>query len=412
MLTATACGSGGPQEDSDRTLTVWLMNDAESTWPGLVEDVNKQFREKYPKADVDIQYQQWGDKTKKLDAALGGDKFPDVVELGNTETTTYILNGALAEVDPEDYDNSGSWIKGLKDTCTFEGKLYCVPYYSAARVALVNTEMFEKATGSAKLPATEKELHGALREIGDTYGSDGGFSPFYLPGKYWYAAMSYVTAYGGEIAAYDKGSKKWKATLSTPEARKGIEHFAGLVQKYNRADRTKDELDHTDVMANEKTAMLYGNTFEPERVTGGKQGNPELKGKIETAVMPGPDGAPLPSLVGGSDLGVIEKSPAKKQAAEWISMFTSAESQRELAKKNILPNSTAQLEPLKNRPETAASAKAVTRAWFTPVAPGWAAVEKQGVLPNMLVDVIKGAPVASATRKADAKIDALINDPA
>ncbi|MEU0372926.1 hypothetical protein ABZ070_22165, partial [Streptomyces sp. NPDC006283] len=31
---------------------------------------------------------------------LAGDKFPDVVELGNTETMTYILNGALGEIDP------------------------------------------------------------------------------------------------------------------------------------------------------------------------------------------------------------------------------------------------------------------------------------------------------------------------
>lgn len=412
MLTMTACGTGGTQADHDKTLTVWLMNDAESTWPDLVADVNARFEKAHPGTDVDIQYQQWGDKTKKLDAALGGDKFPDVVELGNTETTTYILNGALAEVDAKDYDNSGSWIEGLQDTCTFEGRLYCVPYYSAARVALANTQMFEKATGSQEVPATEKGLHTALGKIADTYGSDKAFSPLYLPGKYWYAAMSYVAAYGGEIATYDEGTKKWKAALSSPEARKGIEHFADLVEKYNHADRTKDELDHTDVMANEKTAMLYGNTFEPERVTGGEQGNPRLKGKIETAVMPGPEGRPLPSLVAGSDLGVIEKSPSKALATEWISMFTSEKSQQALTAKNILPNNTEQLEPLKDRPETAASAEAVSDAWFTPVAPGWAAVEKQGVLPNMLVDVIKGASVASATKKADTRIDSLINDPA
>src|SRR5690606_17416910 len=99
----TACGSDGggsakAPEDRDETLTVWLMNDAESTWPDLVKSVNKRFNDKYPNVKVDIQYQQWGDKTKKLDAALGGSKFPDVVELGNTETQTYILNGALAEI--------------------------------------------------------------------------------------------------------------------------------------------------------------------------------------------------------------------------------------------------------------------------------------------------------------------------
>ncbi len=38
----------------------------------------------------------------------------------------YILNGALAEIDPKKYENSDTWIQGLTDTCTFEGKQYCV----------------------------------------------------------------------------------------------------------------------------------------------------------------------------------------------------------------------------------------------------------------------------------------------
>ncbi|MBA0051510.1 extracellular solute-binding protein [Streptomyces sp. AJS327] len=416
-----ACGSddGGNASkdpaDRDEELTVWLMNDAESTWPDLVKDVNARFKDKYPKVKVNIQYQQWGDKTKKLDAALGGSKFPDVVELGNTETLTYILNGALAEVDEKKYDNSDSWVQGLKDTCTYEGKLYCVPYYSAARVALHNTEMFEKATGSAKVPETEAGLRKALGELGDEYGSDAAFSPLYLPGKYWYAAMSYVTAYGGQIATSEKDGEdgeKWKATLSEPAARKGIQHFADLISDYNNADKTKDELDHANVMANEKTAMLYGNAFEVARVTGTEQGNKKLKGKIETAVMPGPGGKPLPSFIGGSDLGVIEKSGVKDLAEDWISMFTSEKAQEKLASKKILPNNTKQLEPLKDDPETAPAAKAVTDAWFTPIAPGWAAIEKQNVLPNMLVSIVKGESVKSATAKADKQIDELINNDA
>lgn len=417
MMTATACGSdggsgGGDPKDRDETLTVWLMNDAESTWPDLVKDVKAQFKKKYPKVKVNVQFQQWADKTKKLDAALGGDKFPDVVELGNTETQTYILNGALAEIDPKKYDNSDTWIKGLKDTCTFEGKQYCVPYYSAARVGLYNKDMFKKATGSDKVPATEADLKKSLEQLQDEYGSDKAYSPLYLPGKYWYSAVSYATAYGGKVAEYDKGSKKWKASLSKPAARKGIQHFIDLVKTYNHADKTKDELDHANVMANEKTAMLYGNTFEVARVTGTEQGNTKLKDKIATAVMPGPGGKPLPSFIGGSDLGIIEKSKSQDLAEDFIAMFTSEKSQQTLSEKKILPNNTKQLEPLKKDPETEAAAKAVPNAWFTPIAPGWTAVEKQNVLPNMLVEIIKGSSVEAATKKADKKIDELINNEA
>ncbi|WP_240134890.1 sugar ABC transporter substrate-binding protein [Streptomyces sp. MUM 178J] len=411
-----ACGSDSTKaakdpKDRDETLTVWLMVDAQSTWPELVKDVNARFNAKYPEVKVNVQYQQWGDKTKKLDAALAGDKFPDVVELGNTETMTYILNGALGEIDEKKYENSDTWIKGLKDTCSFEGKLYCVPYYAGARVAIYNKDMFKAGAGSDALPATEAELTAALDKVQQKHGQDKAFSPLYLPGRYWYAAMSYVAAYGGQIAEYDEGGKKWKATLSTPQAQQGIKHFVDLVNKYNHGDKTKDEQDHANVMANEKTALLYGNGWEAGSVVDpAANGNEKLKDKIGTAGMPGPNGKALPSFIGGSDLATISKSKVQDLGQEWISLFTSEKSQAVLASKNILPNNTKQLEPLKAKPETAPIANAVPDAWFTPIAPGWAAVEKSEVLELMLLDIIKGTSVEEATKKADEEIDKLINE--
>ncbi|MEU6483024.1 sugar ABC transporter substrate-binding protein [Streptomyces sp. NPDC046887] len=416
MASVAACGSDGGSDaakdpkDRKGDLTVWLMVDAQSTWPELVKDVNAQFNKKYPGVKVDVQYQQWADKTKKLDTALGGDKFPDVVELGNTETMTYILNGALAEIDPKKYDNSDTWIQGLKDTCAYEGKQFCVPYYAGARVAIYNTEMLKKG-GAKTLPTTEAEFLKVMDKVSAEYGKkDKRFSSLYLPGRYWYAAMSYVAAYGGKIAEYDEGAKEWKSSLSSPEAQKGIQHFIDLVKKYNKADQTKDEQDHANVMANEKAAVLYGNGWEAGSVIDGKNnGNPKLEGKILTAGMPGPNGKALPSFIGGSDLGVISKSKSADLAEEWIAMYTSEKSQEVLAGKNILPNNTKQLEPLKAKPETAPIANAVPDAWFTPIAPGWTSIEKEEVLENMLLDILKGTSVADATKKADEKVNALIN---
>lgn len=417
MASVAACGSDGGSEsakspkDRKESLTVWLMSDAQSTWPELVKDVNAEFNKKYPGVKVNVQYQQWGDKAKKLDAALAGDKFPDVVELGNTETMTYILNGALGEIDPKKYENSDTWIGGLKDTCSFEGKLYCVPYYAGARVAIYNKDMLKAGTGSDALPTTEAELTAALDKVQAKYGKDKAFSPLYLPGRYWYAAMSYVAAYGGEIATYDEGKKEWKSALSTPEAQQGVKHFVDLVNKYNHGDKTKDEQDHANVMANEKAALLYGNGWEAGSVVDSKaNGNPKLEGKIGTAGMPGPNGKALPSFIGGSDLATVSKSKVQDLGEEWISLFTSAKSQEVLVSKNILPNNTKQLEPLKAKPETAPIANAVPDAWFTPIAPGWTAIEKSEVLELMLLDIIKGTSVEEATKKADAEIDKLINE--
>jgi N,N'-diacetylchitobiose transport system substrate-binding protein len=418
MASIAACGGSdddaSKQDPKDRKgeLTVWLMVDAQSSWPELVKQANTEFNKKYPGVKVNVQYQQWGDKTKKLDAALSGDSFPDVVELGNTETMTYILNGALGEIDAKKYDNSDTWIEGLKDTCSYEGKLYCVPYYAGARVAVYNKDMFKAATGSDTFPATETVLTGALGKVQAKYGAkDRAFSPLYLPGRYWYAAMSYVAAYGGQIATYDKDTKEWRGALSSPRSQQGIQHFADLVRQYNHGDKTKDEADHANVMANEKAGVIYGNAWEATNVVDtAANGNARLKDKIGIAAMPGPNGKTLPSFIGGSDLATVAKSGQQDLAEYWISLFTNEESEAGLAAKNILPNNTKQLEPLKDNPETAAVAGAVPNAWFTPIAPGWAAIEKKETIELMLLDIIKGEPVASATKAADAEIDKMINE--
>lgn len=409
-----ACGSDKKDDkaaanpaDRTGTVTVWLMAESQTAWPQLVQNTTAQFKAKYPKVHLKIQYQQWSDKIQKLDAALAGSSAPDVVELGNTETQTYILNGALAQVDKKQFANSDTWIKGLEDTCTYQGKLYCVPYYAGARVAIYNTADFKAATGSADLPTTEDALTAALDKIEAKKG-DKTYSPLYLPGQYWYAAMSYVAAYGGKIATTD--GSKWTAALESPQAQQGIQHFIDLVKKYNHGDQTKDEADHANVMAHGKAGVIYGNGWEAGSVVTPPNGNAKLKDVIKTATMPGPNGKPLPSFIGGSDLAVTSKSKVQDLAKEFIADYTNEKNEAVLVSKQTLPNNTKQLEPMKADPATAPAANAVPDAWFTPIAPGWAAVEKQGILKTMLLDILKGKSVADATKAADDKINSLINN--
>ncbi|MFD7452346.1 extracellular solute-binding protein [Kitasatospora sp. NPDC059827] len=417
----TACSSSGSPSADGRssaadpqaasgTVTVWLMDDAQKNWPDLVQRVNDEFAAKYPKVGLKLVYQGWADKVSKLDKAIADGSAPDVVELGNTETMKYVLSGALAPVDRTTFDNSDSWIKALANTCTYQDKLWCVPYYAGARVAVYNSTVFQQATGSAEFPKTEGELMTALDKIADKNRSDRTFSPLYLPGPYWYAAMSYVAAYGGSIAKFDS-SGNWHGTLHDAKSQQGIGHFADLVRKYNKGDLTQNEQNQFEAMARGHAASFYGNGFEAASVIAPVTGDSGLKDSVKVATMPGPDGKPLPTFIGGSDLAVTAKSQQAGPAADWIRMFTSTKSEQALADKDILPNNLNQLNPLKNKPNTAAAANAVPDAWFTPLAPGWGAVEKQKIIPDMLTAILKGKSVDQATKDADAAIDQLINNP-
>ena len=275
------------------------MVDAQSTWPELVKDVNAQFKEKYPKVKVDVQYQQWADKAKKLDTALGGDKFPDVVELGNTETMQYILNGALAEIDPKKYDNSDTWIKGLKDTCTYEGKQYCVPYYAGARVAIYNKDMLQEGhrqrrpAGRPRTRCSPRWTRSRPRTTRRTSAP----RPSTCRAVTGTRPCPTSRATAAQHRRVRRGREGVEGQPLLPESQKGIEHFIDLVKKYNKADQTKDEQDHANVMANEKAALIYGNGWESGSVVdGANNGNPKLEGKIGTAGMPGPNGKALPVL--------------------------------------------------------------------------------------------------------------------
>ncbi|MFI6110185.1 extracellular solute-binding protein [Kitasatospora sp. NPDC051164] len=415
----TACSSSGSPSGDGRsaaadpkaatgTVTVWLMDDAQKNWPDLVQRVNDEFAAKYPKVTLKLAYQGWADKVTKLDKAIAEGSAPDVVELGNTETMKYVLSGALAPVDRTTFENAGSWIKALANTCTYQDKLWCVPYYAGSRVAIYNSTAFQQATGNPEFPKTEPELLAALDKIADKNKADRTFSPLYLPGPYWYAAMSYVAASGGSIAKFDSAGN-WHGTLHDPKSQEGIGHFADLVRRYNKGDLTVNEQNQYEAMARGHAASFYGNGYEAAGVTAPVTGDASLKDVVKVATMPGPDGKPLPTFIGGSDLAVTAKSPSVALATDWVRMFTSTKSEQALADKDILPNNLTQLNQLKNKPSTAAAANAVPDAWFTPLAPGWGAVEKQKIIPDMLTAILKGKSVDQATKEADAAIDQLIN---
>src|SRR3954451_14995490 len=96
-----ATTSGAAKKASANTLTVWLQTDAQSGWSDVVAAANQQFQSDHSGWTVTVQYQSGGDHLQKLDTVLaagGGGGSPDVVEMGNTETTKYMAAGAFANI--------------------------------------------------------------------------------------------------------------------------------------------------------------------------------------------------------------------------------------------------------------------------------------------------------------------------
>src|SRR6185312_7605095 len=146
----------------------------------------------------------------------------DVVELGNTQTASYIDAGAFADLtaDKAKFENSSTWLQGLSESGTsVDGKLQAVPYYAGSRVVIYRKDIWA-AAGVTSPPKTLDEMFADLDKVKSANAGDANFSAFYMPGKYWYAAMSLVYGAGGKIAEQKDG--KWVGTLESQQAQQGL----------------------------------------------------------------------------------------------------------------------------------------------------------------------------------------------
>src|SRR5436309_8145428 len=241
---ATACGgsTGTTTNPADETgtLTVWLMNG--SAPQSVIDSVNADFKAKYPKVEVKVEIQQWGDIGTKLDTAYAGSTPTDVVELGNTLVAKYAAAGALEDITSKksSFDNSGTWLQSLTDSCTVGGKLYCVPYYAGSRAIIYRKDFF--ASANIQVPTSIDELATAGQKLMAAHSSDPNFSALYFPGKYWYAALPFVWDFGGDIATQSSG--KWQGSLNSDSSQQGLTKLQSLVSSPSRHDNTSGGAKH------------------------------------------------------------------------------------------------------------------------------------------------------------------------
>jgi N,N'-diacetylchitobiose transport system substrate-binding protein len=420
LLGAAACNSSndsatpattasGPIDGKGKTVKVWLMVDAESAWKNVVDDATARFTAATG-AQVNVEYQQWANHLTKLDATLAGQDAPDVVELGNTEFAKYTFNGAFAELNKGDFENSSSWLTGLAGACDIDGKTYCVPYYAGARVLIYRKDLFEKSKLEA--PKTYADLLAAADKLQADNASDPKFMAMYLPNN-WFAGAAFVKSEGGEIAI--KEGEKWVGQLSSPSSQKGIQKWLDLFKKYSKADPAKDENDQAAIFAQGKAGMFYGNGWEQGAAEQTKKDPNDPNSKLvktkvfgKLALAPFPE---IPSFLGGSNLGVTEKSQNKELAAQWIKYFTDSKSMEGLIAKNALPNSTVMLDKAAQVKGMEATAEAAKSSWFTPNSPKWADVEKATVMQTLFRDVLSGKKSpAEAAAAADKQINTILNE--
>ena len=413
---ASASGDDAVDTDAKGTLTVWLQQDAKTGWPDLVASTTAAFKKKYPNVNVDVEYQNWTDHLAKFDTQLAGGSAPDVIEMGNTEMAKYMIDGAFADLtaDKGTFEDSANWLPGLADSGVLDGKVFGVPYYAASRAISYRSDLWE-AAGASTTPATIDDLITGCKAV-QAKSTDKNFSAFYIPGKYWYMAMNFVYGAGGDIATSSGG--KWTADLNSAASQKGISKWAELVKACSKAPVDTDESHPNQylIMVKKQAAAILDAGWVPGAIIApqndqGTGGDPSLKGQIATMTLPGFEaGTPMTAFLGGSDLAVPVSAKHKDWSEAWMRIFIDTDSEKALVAAGNLPNTTTLLDAAGANPALKPFADSAKNSWFTPTAKNWVSVEKQNVLPDMLVSILNGQKsVDQATKDADSTIEQLLN---
>ena len=412
---AASAGSSSPNRQTATKVVIWLQNDAKNGWEEMVTSTNDAFRAKHAGVEVDVQYQGWGDHLTKFDAALAGGTAPDVIEFGNSETSTYMAAKLLQDVTKQkaSFPNSKTWLKGLTDSCSYNGKLYCVPYYAGARAVIYRKDQY-KAVGVKSTPKSLAQFRAAGLKLMKKYGKQRNYSALYFPGQYWYAGLSFVYDYGGKIAEFKNG--KWKGTLNSPQALQGLNQVKSMVKALSRANKTTDEANPQQalVFSKGRVGSMIGNGWEWPYALDEKLGNPSLAKKMGAYPMPSHiAGKYMPTFLGGSDVAVPVTSKNKALAYDWIRIFTSNASMRKLATVGKqIPNSTSLASINAKNPQLAPFTNASRSSWFVPTAPNWVKVEKARVLKSLFQAIITGKQsVKKAATSASNQITKILNEP-
>jgi N,N'-diacetylchitobiose transport system substrate-binding protein len=416
-LALSACsGSGGSSSsssggDKGKTLTVWVMQDDLST--KTIDAINKKFTAETG-AKVKIQTQQWADITTKLTTALASSNAPDVIDVGNTQVPTFAATGGLKDLtsSKKTLEAGQSWLSGLEDPATIDGKLYGVPSFAGARAVIYNKKTWADA-GITTVPTTYEELTADLDKIkAKNTASD--FSPFYLPGQFWYAGMQFVWDAGGEIATQKGG--KWSGGFSTPEAQQGLADYKEFQNAYSsQASRTlnTDQPDENTIFASGKAAAELGTSAYIPKILAD---NPQLTADdIGTFAFPGKSGKNQPAMLGGSVWSVAQKSANADLAVKWVTIAASPEIQNDYVFKvdGWIPNSnegikSAEAGDLPASQKGFFDAALISKA--TPAAANWATVEGDNSITQFFQQIATGSDSVSAAAKSfDAHIASVLN---
>jgi N,N'-diacetylchitobiose transport system substrate-binding protein len=389
------------------------MVDAQTGWKTAVTNAVSTFEQQHPGDKVNVTYQTWGTYLTKFATALKAGSVPDVMEVGNTQAGTPASEGAFADLTSvkSTFPNSDNWNGGLTSSCTLGGKLYCVPYYAADRMVMVNGTQ-ATAAGITAAPKSWQELLSDIQKLNAKNAGVKGYTGMEVPAGDEYLALAFVADAGGAAASDSSG--KWQGTFESAQSEAGLANFCTLFKASKNNDPAGLDSNEDAAWSNGTTTFLYGLGWEDANPPKGFTGTSPTPSMYFNIPSPTKAGSYLPDFTGGSNLAVPAASRNQTLAESWIADYTSSANEAIMAAAGDIPNASNLLSDVTGAKNTQ-YASGQNNPFFVPEAAKWVNVD--GGTPNlidtMLQNIAKGGCTASAidtqAKATDAQIATALN---
>ncbi|MFE6153068.1 ABC transporter substrate-binding protein [Streptomyces sp. NPDC057889] len=357
LAAATACGGGSSSEgsnESPKTLTYWASNQGpniEADKKILQPELDK--FEKQTGIKVKLEVVPWSDLLTRILTATTSGEGPDVLNIGNTWSSSLQATGALLPWDQKNFDKVGGkdrFVESALGSTGAQGKdPAAVPLYSMAYALYYNKAMFKEA-GITEPPKTWDELtaDGAKISKGGKWGL--GAEGSNLSNNI-HQVFVLAKQHGGDFFTADG-----KADFTNDAAVAAVKQYVDMMATNKiiapgNAEYAKNQ--SLSDFSKDKTAMVL---WQAAATTFKSQGMKDDEWGV--APVPVQSGAPgagkaTNSMVAGINLAVFKNTKNIDGSLKFVKFMTSDAEQKLLCKTygSIPPVKAAQSDPAFDRPE-------------------------------------------------------------
>ena len=322
----TACGrddsGGGPAGQSaeisggeaDGTIEVWAMG----TEGEVLQDFSAEFEEANPDATVKVTAVPWESAHDKLAGAIASGETPDVSLIGTTWMGEFAETGGLVPT-PENLVEESEFFPGAWESTEVGGTSYGVPWYVETRVLYYRTDLAKEA-GWDQAPQTWDELKQFAEDLEGQAGAEYGLN--LQPGQTgsWQSVLPFAWSNGATLT----NGEGTEYTIDSPEMAEALDYYTSYFDVGLSPTRLLDPGELESGFAKGQ----YGAFISGPWHTGLVEDAGVTPEQYTVAPLPGPDGAPGSSFVGGGDLAVFEDSDNAESAWKYIQWLAEPETQQ------------------------------------------------------------------------------------